>query len=371
VSCHEASSAFAAASVDIPANAGSLSFDYRVGSISDGDYVALYLDDEPIWVLSASSVVPGDFISSGPVPIEGLSGRRTLTFALHGVGTPNATFDVRSLATVAAMPRLNASGGGNRVIEATGPDGAVATLDASGSENPDPTALTYSWTGPFGTTSGVRVEARVPLGKSNITLSVTDSVGGTASDTFEIDVRDTTAPVIVLPANIVTGPTSVGGAVVSYTATATDSVDGALVATCLPGSASTFPVGTTTVRCTATDAHNNSSQGSFTVTVKCCDFGIVAGPTVVDRGQKVTVTAFAYNLGTEVRSGATIFALTSSCTQAVVAAFPVLLQPGTGGQLSVPYDVPRTACTGTYTFTTFSWFSDGSWTQHSTPVQVR
>jgi hypothetical protein len=39
------------------------------------------------------------------------------------------------------------------------------------------------------------------------------------------------------------------------------------VVSCGPASGSTFPLGTTTVTCTATDAHNNSSSGSFDVVV--------------------------------------------------------------------------------------------------------
>jgi hypothetical protein len=54
---------------------------------------------------------------------------------------------------------------------------------------------------------------------------------------------------------------------VSYTATATDIVDGSVAVHCDPASGSTFPIGTTTVQCTATDAHNNTADGSFTVTV--------------------------------------------------------------------------------------------------------
>ena len=37
--------------------------------------------------------------------------------------------------------------------------------------------------------------------------------------------------------------------------------------TCNPVSGSSFPVGTTTVNCSATDAHHNTAKGSFKVTV--------------------------------------------------------------------------------------------------------
>ncbi|MBK6316694.1 MAG: HYR domain-containing protein [Blastocatellia bacterium] len=58
-------------------------------------------------------------------------------------------------------------------------------------------------------------------------------------------------------------------AVVTYTATATDNCPGATIV-CTPASGSTFPVGTTTVTCTASDASPNSPDAtcSFTVTVQ-------------------------------------------------------------------------------------------------------
>ena len=53
-----------------------------------------------------------------------------------------------------------------------------------------------------------------------------------------------------------------------YAASATDLVDGSVPVGCSPRSGSVFPAGTTTVTCTATDAHGNSTTGSFTVTVQ-------------------------------------------------------------------------------------------------------
>ena len=41
-----------------------------------------------------------------------------------------------------------------------------------------------------------------------------------------------------------------------------------MTALCSPGSGGTFPVMTTTVTCTATDARGNASRGTFTVTVR-------------------------------------------------------------------------------------------------------
>src|SRR6185436_6712518 len=61
---------------------------------------------------------------------------------------------------------------------------------------------------------------------------------------------------------------------------ATDDVDGSVAVTCKIGATTitsprTFPLGTTTVDCTATDAAGNEATGSFTVTVRD-----TTGPTI-------------------------------------------------------------------------------------------
>jgi len=61
-------------------------------------------------------------------------------------------------------------------------------------------------------------------------------------------------------------PTCPGGAKATYAPVASDNCPGVTFA-CSPASGSTFPVGTTTVTCTATDTSNNTAQCSFTVTV--------------------------------------------------------------------------------------------------------
>jgi hypothetical protein len=54
---------------------------------------------------------------------------------------------------------------------------------------------------------------------------------------------------------------------VTYAVTALDDVDGAVAATCSPRSGSAFPVGRTSVTCSAADTSGNLSRASFTVTV--------------------------------------------------------------------------------------------------------
>ena len=57
------------------------------------------------------------------------------------------------------------------------------------------------------------------------------------------------------------------GAVVNYTIQATDNI-GVVSLICLPPSGSVFPIGTTAVQCTASDAAGNSAVANFTVRIK-------------------------------------------------------------------------------------------------------
>jgi hypothetical protein len=79
---------------------------------------------------------------------------------------------------------------------------------------------------------------------------------------------DTTPPVLSLPANMVVEATGPNGAAVTFTATATDDNPANPAVTCVPPSGSTFPLGVTTVNCSATDAAGNTATGSFKITVQ-------------------------------------------------------------------------------------------------------
>jgi uncharacterized protein len=78
---------------------------------------------------------------------------------------------------------------------------------------------------------------------------------------------EATPPVLHLPANITTEATSPAGAIVSFSATATDARDTNVLVTCVPPSGSTFALGATTVNCSATNSRNKTAEGSFMVSV--------------------------------------------------------------------------------------------------------
>jgi hypothetical protein len=59
--------------------------------------------------------------------------------------------------------------------------------------------------------------------------------------------------------------------VITYNVTATDPDDDVASFGCLPASGAVFPIGKTTVTCTAVDAHGNASRASFIVTVNAAN----------------------------------------------------------------------------------------------------
>jgi hypothetical protein len=106
------------------------------------------------------------------------------------------------------------------------------------------------------------------LGATTVTCTATDDSGNTATTSFLVTVRDTTAPAITVPGTITGDATSPAGRTVTYSASATDAVSGAVTPSCSPASGGTFAIGTTTVTCTAVDAAGNSSSRSFSVVVR-------------------------------------------------------------------------------------------------------
>jgi hypothetical protein len=76
-------------------------------------------------------------------------------------------------------------------------------------------------------------------------------------------------PTITCPGNVTVAAAAscpiATGALANFTVTASNDC-GAVTSVCSPPSGSTFPVGTTTVTCTATDASGNTAQCTFTVT---------------------------------------------------------------------------------------------------------
>jgi hypothetical protein len=85
---------------------------------------------------------------------------------------------------------------------------------------------------------------------------------------FVVGELDFEAPDFDIPAVQLVEATSSAGATAEFTITATDNVDGEIAADCAPPSGSVFPLGDTTVNCSATDAAGNTGSASFIVRVR-------------------------------------------------------------------------------------------------------
>jgi hypothetical protein len=187
--------------------------------------------------------------------------------------------------------------------EATSASGAAVTYTATATDNID---------GPIAIDCKPASGSTFPLGTTTVTCSATDKAGNEASGSFNVIVQDKTAPVLKLPtADITAEATSASGAAVTYTATGEDAVDGSVTPLCTPASGSTFPLGTTTVTCSATDKAGNTASGSFTVSVTVTTQGFyqpVDGNGIYNKGKAGNTIPFKFNIygATEIKDTAIV-----------------------------------------------------------------
>jgi hypothetical protein len=164
-------------------------------------------------------------------------------------------------------------------LEATGPTTPVTftatAYDAVDAARPVVCATTAGATYASGDSFAV--------GSTTLTCSSTDKAGNTGtSQPFDVVVSDTTPPVVTTSANLSAAATSADGATVTYDApAATDIVDGSDAVTCDKPSGSLFPLGTTTVTCSARDAAGNPASASFVVNVQDQGKPVVSVPADV------------------------------------------------------------------------------------------
>ena len=224
---------------------------------------------------------------------------------------------VGALALLFAMPALaDAPTFGSTpdiTVEATSASGAAVDLSgvSASDDNGTPSIVCSPSSGTF------------PLGTTSVSCTATDTVDLTTSTAgFNVTVQDTTAPSLSLPSNISAAATSSSGATVTYSASASDVVDGGVTVNCSPSSGSTFGFGTTTVSCSATDSHGNGASGSFTVTVSDSTPPVVSVPSS-------PVTA-----STTSPSGTTV-AYSASATDDIDGALAVSCSPSSGSTFPI------------------------------------
>jgi probable HAF family extracellular repeat protein len=212
----------------------------------------------------------------GMIDLGTLGGGRSDAYAVsdsgHVVGASFiANGDTRAFSWTQAggMVDLGTLGGFWSAAIAVNASGQVVgtTLTAA------PQNRAFSWTqaegmvelgtlgGKTGTASDINDAGQVIGSSTNADEHVHATLWNPAGD-------DTTPPKIDVPSGLTADATGPAGAAVTYMVTAADETDPKPTVLCNPPSGSTFPIGTTTVNCTAKDASGNQSTASFTVRVK-------------------------------------------------------------------------------------------------------
>ena len=252
------------------------------------------------------------------------------------------------------------------VVDTTAPAIAGRPADIT-KEALSAAGATVTWTSPTATdlVDGSRTVSCTPasgsifaLGVTTVTCASTDAHGNSATATFTVTVRDTTPPTLTVPSSITAEATSRTGAVVIFSASASDLVDGTRTVTCSPASGSTFAIGSTTVSCTATDSHGNVGHGSFLVTVAdriAPTLSVSGVPATLSPVNKKLVTIVPVIAVSDVYDPSPLVAVVVTCNEALVAG-NVVVHSATNIELRATRDAKGTGRIYTLTFTA----TDGS-----------
>jgi hypothetical protein len=234
------------------------------------------------------------------------------------------------LATSGALAAVPEPPPSDQIIEATSPSGAVATYSEDVWDCAPDTGTTF------------------PLGVTTVSCTATDpDTGLPETATFTVTVQDTTPPAVVPPGAPIQETADPAGAVVSFSASASDIVVGSLVPSCTPASGSLFPIGTTTVTCSATDAHNNAGSATFTVIVTLVDTTAPVVTAPADISATTTVAAPLAVTFTASANDNLDGPLTPTCTPATGSPFAI----GTTTVTCSATDAHNNAGSATFTVT--------------------
>jgi hypothetical protein len=265
---------------------------YTTTVAGEGDFVLQFLADNASWIYIDGKLVgfqdwdwPHNGTGRYTIHLTG-SGNHELCFIIwDGGGLAGGKFRLETTdsfiannpgdslpppppATDKTAPVISAPG--TIETEATSAAGAVVNFSATATDDKD---------GNVPVAASPASGSTFPLGTTGVGLAASDAAGNTATASFDVIVKDTTAPVITAPANITAEATSSAGASVSYSASAYDIVDNSTAVAGSPASGSTFPLGNTTVTLTSSDSRHNSASATFQVTVQDTTAPTIKAPT--------------------------------------------------------------------------------------------
>jgi hypothetical protein len=145
-----------------------------------------------------------------------------------------------------------------------------------------------------------------PVGSTTVTCRATDDAGLFHDQNIIVVVQDTTPPVVSVPDRVNADAVNEAAVQVSFTASGTDVASSSVAWNCAPQSGTMFPVGATTVTCTATDSAGLTASKSFPVVVTFVDTippaVTLAAPATVaaasPAGAVVSYTVTVFDAGT-------------------------------------------------------------------------
>jgi Domain of unknown function (DUF5011)/HYR domain len=265
--------------------------------------------------------VDGVIVKSGTLPASTNSAKATLSLTnSFGYGTHTVTFTLKDVigtamcsTAVTLPPNINCS---PNLVQPT--DVSKSNAVVSFTVTSDAATATIVCSPPSGST--------FPLGLTTVNCTASDTIGNNATCSFQVNVVDIELPILRCPQNrIVSTEPGTNSAVVNYEIFASDNVPG-VTTTCSPPSGSRFPLGASTVNCTATDLAGNAATCSFTVTVHddekptfvVCPTNIVQ---TMDAGKSNAVVTWA------VAASDNVPGVTVACTPRSGSVFPAGTTP--------------------------------------------
>lgn len=277
----------------------------------------------------------GDATATDAVGVVSLSNDAPAAFPL---GTTVVTWTAKDANPNEANDKQNVT-----IIDSTAPV-VTAPGDVSAEATGETTAVkigTASATDAVGVVSlSNDAPAEFPIGTTVVTWTATDGKGNAGTATQNVVVEDTTAPVVTAPADATAEATGTDTVVDIGSATATDAVG---VTSLTSDAPAVFPVGTTVVTWTATDAEGNTGTAIQNVTVEDTTAPVVTAPANVS-GIEATGTNTIVEIGTATATDAVgVKTLTSDAP----ASFPV----GTTVVTWTATDAAGNAGTATHTVT--------------------
>lgn len=282
---------------------------------------------------------------TSPIPVGPAAVVCTATDAAGNVSEP-VEYEFIVLDDVPPVVTLDLPAGLD-ALEATNPDGEVVNFGATAFDDVN---------GPADVTCDFPSGSRFPIGTTTVTCSASDSppiaIPGTnpqeftndkvGTAVFTVAVRDSTAPIVTVPAGIVAEAAGVAGSVITYSASAVDLVNGAIPPVCTPASGSTFAIGATSVTCKATDTAGNIGSASFEVMVND-----TTPPPFIVNGQPVSSSNPLPPVTQEATgpSGALVGYATPTATDSASPPVTVVCTPASGTLF--PLGITTVNCTAT------------------------